>query len=157
MQVSHKGFSILFKLEIHGPSIPLGKHLLCAWFVHINAVSYSFLPYSINTTHHGQPAPLSHMHVISQPSLPFPDLGCTCLHPKSAKGGRAYWYNYLEKPLCDPHFLNMMMNPNNNTRFFSCLLTKVHGLDARMEQRGPSEGDTVWIHQAPSKNVKEMT
>lgn len=56
-----KGFPAWLKLTIHGPYIHLGKHLPCAWFIHTNAVSYSFLPYSISATHHGQPGSLSHI------------------------------------------------------------------------------------------------
>jgi len=76
-----KGFPSWLKLRIYGAYIHLGKHLLCAWFVHANAASYGFLPYSISATQHGQPGPLPQMHVTSQPSLRSPDQSCACLHP----------------------------------------------------------------------------
>lgn len=60
-----KGFPAWLKLMIHGPYIHLGKHLPCAWFIHTNAVSHSFLPYSIRATHHGQPGSLSHVSALS--------------------------------------------------------------------------------------------
>lgn len=45
-----KGFPSWFKLKIHGPHFHLGKHMLYAWFLCTDAVSYNFLPYSISAT-----------------------------------------------------------------------------------------------------------